>query len=673
MVPKMWRGVVLLVVVALACAALAQTAADTSVPRLIRFGGTISSVNSGTFGVTFALYKDQSGGAPLWLETQNVAVDANGRYTVALGANHTNGVPVDLFASGEARWLGVQPEGQAEQARVMLFSVPYAMKAGDAETLGGQPLSAFVMASSANGASPTTASTATAAAAGGIVALASPQGTGGNVTTTLGGTTNYLAKFTTPTNVENSSLVYDSGTAVGIGTTAPAATFHVVSTTTAAGIVDVYNNALTGVTFSTRAARGTPTVPAVVQAGDIIGGFTGKGWTGSGGFSGGRGALIIHANETWSGTAQSTYMQFNTTALGTAAQAERMRIDNAGNVGIGTTNPTALLEVNGAAKFDGLVTFAAGQTFPDFSGVLSGDVQGIQSNTQVIATHLFSPLPIAQGGTGIMAAPGNGQYLRGTNTGWTVSTIPASDLPWLSSTYVDLTSVQSNISGAKTFTAPLAVQTSSSEAVSGVTTSATGLNYGVYGQISSTTGAGVWGNAPTTGVSGTATGTGTTFGVYGSAINSSGCGNVGIGTNTPAQQLDVGYNANIGNNLTVGSTLTVGSNATVTGTLTAGPGGTGTPYAMAVIWGNALLKATPNVTGTQYVKAVDNSPAALYLFLPLPGNWADYVVVMTSISPGCSSDGAAEPLPGGGQGGPDLISITGNILGCSFNVVVFKF
>ena len=121
--------------------------------------------------------------------------------------------------------------------------------------------------------------------------------------------------------------------------------------------MDVYSNALTGVTFSTRSARGTPTSPAVVQAGDVIGGFTGKGWTGSGGFSGGRGALIIHANETWSSTAQSTYMQFNTTALGTAAQTERMRIDNAGNVGIGTSNPggtppsplpsPAVLEVNG--------------------------------------------------------------------------------------------------------------------------------------------------------------------------------------------------------------------------------------------------------------------------------------------------------------------------------------
>jgi hypothetical protein len=47
---------------------------------------------------------------------------------------------------GEARWLGVQPEGQAEQPRVLLLRGPYALKAGDAQTLGGLPSSAFVLA-----------------------------------------------------------------------------------------------------------------------------------------------------------------------------------------------------------------------------------------------------------------------------------------------------------------------------------------------------------------------------------------------------------------------------------------------------------------------------------------------------------------------------------------------
>jgi len=51
--------------------------------------------------------------------------------------------------SGEARWLGVQPEGQTEQPPILLLGVPYALKAGDAETWGGLPASAFVLAAPA--------------------------------------------------------------------------------------------------------------------------------------------------------------------------------------------------------------------------------------------------------------------------------------------------------------------------------------------------------------------------------------------------------------------------------------------------------------------------------------------------------------------------------------------
>ncbi len=363
------------------------TATAATVPPLIKVSGAISGDSGSTVGVTFALYAEQTGGAPLWLETQNVAVDDKGRYTIYLGVNHANGVPLDLFASGEARWLGIQPEGQAEQARVMLVSVPYAMTAGDAQTLGGQPLSAFVMAPTVSGAATTTTATANAAS-GGIVALATPQSPSLPVTTATG-TTNYLAKFNNSTGDIENSMIFDTSSGagmgsytpgfVGIGTTAPAATLHVVSTSTAAGFVDVYSDTLNAVPFATRAARGTPASPAVVQAGDIIGGFTGRGWTGpvsgsTGGFSGGRGALIIHANETWSTTAQSTYMQFNTTALGTSYQAERMRIDNAGNVGIGTTSPAYTLDVNGNGNFTGSVTV---QDNVQVNGNLS--VAGIQA------------------------------------------------------------------------------------------------------------------------------------------------------------------------------------------------------------------------------------------------------------------------------------------------------
>jgi len=68
-------------------------------------------------------------------------------YSAELGATQSAGLPRNLFATGEARWLGVQISGQAEQPRTLPMSVPYALKAADAQTLGGLPASAFLQTS----------------------------------------------------------------------------------------------------------------------------------------------------------------------------------------------------------------------------------------------------------------------------------------------------------------------------------------------------------------------------------------------------------------------------------------------------------------------------------------------------------------------------------------------
>src|SRR5712691_7670369 len=187
-----------------------------AVPRLIKFAGTLRDAQgkplSNTVGLTFAIYKEQEGGAALWLETQNVPLDEQGHYSVLLGATKSDGLPLELFTSGEPRWLGVQVNlpKELEQPRVLLVSVPYALKAADAETLGGKPFSAFVLATppSEGGAGASKVSNAAATRA---VAAATIGG---------GGTQNFVAKFdATGANVINSSL-FDNGQ-VGIGTTSP--------------------------------------------------------------------------------------------------------------------------------------------------------------------------------------------------------------------------------------------------------------------------------------------------------------------------------------------------------------------------------------------------------------------------------------------------------------------
>ena len=130
---------------------LAATA-PTAVPALVPFSGSALDSKgkplSGEMSATFLIYKDQQGGEPLFTESQMVSLDEAGRYKVQLGAASVSGLPSDLFATGEARWLEVQIAGQPAEPRILLASVPYALKAADAATLGGLPASAFALAGS---------------------------------------------------------------------------------------------------------------------------------------------------------------------------------------------------------------------------------------------------------------------------------------------------------------------------------------------------------------------------------------------------------------------------------------------------------------------------------------------------------------------------------------------
>jgi len=89
-------------------------------------------------------------------------------------------------------------------------------------------------------------------------------------------------------------------------------------------------------------ARGSLASPASVQAGDLLGGFNTWGSNGAAFISATR--IQGHADSTFSSTVNA-YITFLTTSANT--QAERVRITSSGNVGIGTTSPTQLLDVNG--------------------------------------------------------------------------------------------------------------------------------------------------------------------------------------------------------------------------------------------------------------------------------------------------------------------------------------
>jgi hypothetical protein len=200
-----------------------STSAITSVPRLVNYSGKATDVRSkplsGTIGITFAIYQDQENGAPLWMETQNVLVDAKGSYTVQLGSTKPDGLALDLFSSGEARWLGVSVNGAQEQPRVLLLSVPYALKAADAETIGGLPPSAFLRADVPARLKAPAKIEASHVASTRQNPLANPNVTGK-------GTVNFVPLWDSTSDILNSSI-FQKNANVGIGTTTPAAALDV--------------------------------------------------------------------------------------------------------------------------------------------------------------------------------------------------------------------------------------------------------------------------------------------------------------------------------------------------------------------------------------------------------------------------------------------------------------
>ena len=190
-----------------------SSAAPNVVPSLINYSGILKDSSGRTLtsltGVTFLLYSEEQGGAPLWMETQNVQPDNTGRYSVQLGAVSKNGLPSDLFMNGEARWLAVQIGTEPEQVRTLLVAVPYAMKSVDAQTLGGLPPSAFVLATPpASSPGPSTSTTPSASSS----SVLPPS----SAVTTNGGTGNTIAMFSTATDVENSILTQTNTTAINV-------------------------------------------------------------------------------------------------------------------------------------------------------------------------------------------------------------------------------------------------------------------------------------------------------------------------------------------------------------------------------------------------------------------------------------------------------------------------
>src|SRR5580704_16392777 len=259
----------------------AQAAASAVVPPVVKFSGVLTDTNNkplaGTVGVTFSLYKESQGGAALWVETQNASLDKTGHYTVMLGSATSQGIPANVFASGEARWLGVQAQGQTEQPRTLLMSVPYALKALDAETVGGMPASAFLKAAAPGGASSTNLNVPGAAITG-------------------TGTANHITKWLSPTKLGNSNIFDGSAGKVGIGTTSPGATLDVNGTAVIRSNATVDGTLGAGPITATSSSSGGTGVFANAGSSTASDGVIAIGATGVAGYTSVAGSIAVYGN-----------------------------------------------------------------------------------------------------------------------------------------------------------------------------------------------------------------------------------------------------------------------------------------------------------------------------------------------------------------------------------------
>jgi hypothetical protein len=344
-------------------------APNATVPRLIKFGGVLKSANNPPRAVAVSLdltlYELQQGGSPLWSETQTVNVDEQGRYSILLGASRPQGLPLDLFTSGKALWLGIRPQtaGSTEQPRVLLVAVPYALKAADADTLGGKPASAFVTVETA----PKPGALSTTAAGKSRVIATGPEGNPTEQTAISGaGTAYYIPLFTGAADLGNSVLYQSPAGKIGLGTTTPAYDIDLVRSHNADTAFEVNNQNSGG------SARATLRLSADTALFSLIAQSTANGQSVL--FQGQNNRNMVFQQMA------NAPIQFWTN------NQERIRISGGGNVGIGTSTPNATLEVNGTARFDQAVMFA--QPITSTGQLISTVTSGtpplqISSNTQV--------------------------------------------------------------------------------------------------------------------------------------------------------------------------------------------------------------------------------------------------------------------------------------------------
>jgi len=487
-------------------------------PQLVTYSGVAANSDGkpriGVAGVTFSLFADEQGGAPLWMETQNVTLDSAGGYTAQIGATHPEGLPIDLFASGQARWLEVQVDGQPAAPRVLLMSVPYALKAVDAQTLGGLPASAFALAAPSGNAAGHAAAASLAEPAKAVAASSSAKPAASPETAVTGsGTAGTLPVWTGANTLGNSVIVQLSGN-VGIGTSPSGFKLDVS---------DASASAISGATASSTGfgVEGY----ASATSGNTIGVY--------GAAASATGVGVQGENSATTGLADGVLGVTNSTT-GNGVQGDSVATTGAA-IGVdGIAHSTSGIGVQGHS-------FATSGSTVGVNGISESDTgigtQGVVNTTSGTAIGVY--------GSSVSATGFGVEGYNSATTGAAIGVSGVSD-----STSGNGVQGYAPATSGTTIGVYGAAASATGTGVQGQNSATTGLADGVFGVTSSTTGNGVQGDALATtgaaigvdGISHSSTGigvqghalstTGSTFGVTGISDSPTGTGIQGQATSS---------------------------------------------------------------------------------------------------------------------------------------------
>jgi trimeric autotransporter adhesin len=124
-------------IVALAALCLVAAPAGAVVPETLTYSGHLVDDGmpyEGTVDLTFELFDEGVAGSLLWDETHTSVEVSDGLFTAELGSLES----ISSLLDGGVYWLQVTIDTETLAPRTPFRSVPYALRAGDADTLEGQ-------------------------------------------------------------------------------------------------------------------------------------------------------------------------------------------------------------------------------------------------------------------------------------------------------------------------------------------------------------------------------------------------------------------------------------------------------------------------------------------------------------------------------------------------------